>query len=39
MSTLRGAVRLMREAVERRSGEAFIKFAQRLPLTPGDIEF
>ena len=33
-----GAVRLMREAVDRHNGESFVKFARRLPLAPGDIE-
>jgi hypothetical protein len=33
------AVRLMREAMERHTGESFVKFARRLPLEPADIKF
>lgn len=34
-----GSVRLMREAVGRHNGETYVKFARRLPLASGDIEF
>jgi hypothetical protein len=34
-----GAVRLMREAMQGRTGHSFVKFARRLPLEPDDIEF
>jgi hypothetical protein len=33
------AVRLMRDAVDRRNGAAFVKFARRLPLEARDIKF
>jgi hypothetical protein len=33
------AVRLMREAMERHTGQSFVKFARRLPLEPDDIKF